>query len=40
MISDFSYPLRVTCGADQVQGGVGVSLGLGCLVHGEPAPTV
>ena len=37
LISD---PPRVACDSDKVQGGGGVSLVLGCLVHGEPAPTV
>jgi len=34
------YPPKVRCNSDQVQGGGGVPLTIGCLVHGEPAPTV
>jgi len=34
------YPPVVSCAFDQVQGGGGVAVVLGCLVHGEPAPSV
>ena len=33
-------PPEVSCQDDQVQGGGGESVVLGCLVHGEPSPTV
>ena len=35
-----SDPPKVTCQTDQVQGGGGAPVILGCLVHGEPAPSV
>lgn len=34
------YPPEVSCQADQVQGGGGSPVTLGCFVHGEPSPTV
>ena len=35
-----SDPPKVSYQSDQFQGGGGVPLVLGCLVHGEPAPSV
>jgi len=34
------YPPEVSCQTDQVQGGGGSPVNLGCFVHGEPSPTV
>ena len=33
-------PPEVRCQADQLQAGGGVSVLLGCFVHGEPSPSV
>ena len=33
-------PPEVQCQADQLQAGGGLSVGLGCFVHGEPSPSV
>ena len=33
-------PPEVACQSDQVGGGGGVTVSLGCFVHGEPSPSV
>ena len=35
-----SDPPEVKCQTDQVSGGGGANVNLGCFVHGEPSPSV